>query len=515
VDVVRFAEAGYLGPVRVLTGAECRRFLRAVDLRVEPPLDWDKGRAAASRTYYEIATRPEILDPVAELLGGEAILWGATIIARARGAVHAWHSDIESSDPDGRTLSVWIGLEHTTPESSLLLISGSHRFGVTVQQLERQTGKARDETTMEEVVRWAREHDRRSDLVRTSVADGEAVFFDGRLWHASHNRSPRTRRALLLQYAAPDTSIRIPDLTSVRWPFRRLERPLPPCLIVRGTATVGPNRIVPAPVTSRAGQGVQLTSRIHPLRPPLEPDEERGWKPYPAFRGTTANVPSLSCHASVLTPGSSPHPPHTHEEEELLLLLTGEVELVFAEDERSQLRPREFVYYPAGFAHTLRTTSAEPATYVMFKWRGAEGDAGPTLPFARFDTEGDEGRRLFDGSTRYLRKLHSHLTVLDPGGGYEPHVDAYDVAIVVLDGDVETIGGRAAPNDLIFYVAGEPHGMRNVGRTPARYVVFEFHGRTSAVVDAPSAAGALLTKLTDRRRWRLKLAELRRSVRRP
>jgi quercetin dioxygenase-like cupin family protein len=189
------------------------------------------------------------------------------------------------------------------------------------------------------------------------------------------------------------------------------------------------------------------------------------------------------------------------------------VELVFAEGQRSQLRPGEFVYYPAGFAHTLRTTSGEPATYVMFKWHGEEGDARPTLPFGRFGTEGGAGRRLFEGPTRYLRKLHSHLTVLEPGGGYEPHVDAYDVAIVVLDGDVETIGGRAAPNDVIFYVAGEPHGMRNVGRTPARYVVFEFHGHTPPGVDAPSAAGALLTKLTDRRRWSLKLGELRRRVR--
>ena len=62
----RFAETGYLGPLRVLTRAECRRFLRAVDLRVEPPLDWDKGRAAASRAYYEVATRPEILDRVSQ-----------------------------------------------------------------------------------------------------------------------------------------------------------------------------------------------------------------------------------------------------------------------------------------------------------------------------------------------------------------------------------------------------------------------------------------------------------------
>jgi uncharacterized cupin superfamily protein len=514
-DAQRFAEVGYFGPLRVLARDDCRRFLRAADHRVQQPLDWEKGAAAVSRAYYEVATLPAILDPVAEMLGGEVMLWGATIIARSHDRVHQWHTDIESSDPNGSTVSVWIGLENTTAESSLLLMSRSHRFGVTVQELQHANGSDREETSVEDVLRWARERDRGSEVIRTSMTDGEALFFDGRLWHASHNVSGRTRRALLLQYAAPKTAIRIPDLTS-RWPFRRLERPLPPCLIVRGTAKLGSNRVVPAPVASRGAPGSQLTSRIHPVRLPLEPDEQRGWKPYPAFKGSTASLPSISCHASVLAPGHSPHAPHEHVEEELLLLLAGEVDLVFGEGERERLRPGEFVYYPAGFAHTLRTTSTEPSTYLMFKWRGddVENDGTP-LPFGRFDTEGHgRMRSLFTGPTRHLRKLHSHVTVLEPGDGYEPHADAYDVGIVVLEGEVETIGGRAVPHDVIFYPAGEAHGMRNVGQTPARYVVFEFHGATSLVRDAPSPARALLAKLTDRRRWELKLGEIRRAIRR-
>jgi mannose-6-phosphate isomerase-like protein (cupin superfamily) len=42
---------------------------------------------------------------------------------------------------------------------------------------------------------------------------------------------------------------------------------------------------------------------------------------------------------------------------------------------------------------------------------------------------------------------------------------------------VETLGKRAGPNSVFFYPAGTLHGMRNVGNTPARYVVFEFHAR--------------------------------------
>jgi uncharacterized cupin superfamily protein len=492
----------------VLSKADCRRFLRAVDLRPQGALDWEKGLAATSRAYYEVATQPAILDVVSELLGGDVILWGASIQRRVPKAVHPWHSDIETSDPSCRTVSVWIGLEHTTPASSLLVLSGSHRFGVTVQQVRHEHGRARDDADLDELVAWARERDGRSELVRIATTDGEAVFFDGRLWHGTHNVSRRTRRALLLQYAAPDSPIRVPDLSYLDWPFRQLESPRPPCLIVRGSAPPGPNRIVPAPpADGRAPGALELTSRIHPLRPPLEPDEQTGWKPYPAFTGATADLANVSCHASALAPGRSPHPPHTHPEEELLLMLTGEADLELPDRGTTPLRPGEFVYYPTGFAHTLRATSAGPATYAMLKWRGEPASAPGPLPFGHFATAG-EPRVLLDGPTRYLRKLQAHVTVLGPGDGYDPHVDAYDVAIVVLEGEVETIGARAAPCDVIFYRAGEPHGMRNVGTAAARYVVFELHGRTSLAASAPGWVRATVEELVTPRHWKRRLKSI-------
>jgi hypothetical protein len=84
-------------------------------------------------------------------------------------------------------------------------------------------------------------------------------------------------------------------------------------------------------------------------------------------------------------------------------------------------------------------------------------------------------RRLFEGPTAYLGKLHAHVTTLQPGAGYAPHVDAYDVAILTLAGTVETLGERVGPQSVIYYGAGELHGMRNVGPEVARYLVFEFH----------------------------------------
>jgi len=188
-----FADVGYLGPVRVLSKRECRRFLRTLDAEPPQPGDWIKDLAVGSRPYYDFASRPEILDVVSELLGGQVILWGGSLLDREPGAVHHWHTDIECAAPEARTVSVWIGLENTTPKSSLVVIPGSHRFGATVQEVRGRHGVGRDQATAENVLGWSREHEPRSELVPTSVHDGEAIFFDGKLWHGTHNVSRKTR----------------------------------------------------------------------------------------------------------------------------------------------------------------------------------------------------------------------------------------------------------------------------------------------------------------------------------
>ncbi len=83
---------------------------------------------------------------------------------------------------------------------------------------------------------------------------------------------------------------------------------------------------------------------------------------------------------------------------------------------------------------------------------------------------------IFESPTRYLRRLHCHVSTLRPGAGYDPHEDDYDVAMVLLSGTVETAGRRVEAPSAIFYSADQPHGIRNVGDKPAQYVVLEFHG---------------------------------------
>ena len=241
-----------------------------------------------------------------------------------------------------------------------------------------------------------------------------------------------------------------------------------------------------------------------------------------------ADLQDLTVHASVLKHQECPHPPHRHVEEEILIVLAGEVDLILPDiaeatgNARRRLTPGQFVYYPSNFAHTLETVSTEPANYLMFKWRTDSAEAGAPLGFGQFtafdptqpsSAEGFQVRRIFQGPTQHLRKLECHASTMAPGASYAAHVDAYDVAIVVLEGEVETLGQRVGAHGMIFYVAGEVHGMSNPGQTTARYVVFEFHGSRSTLPNALVKRPSLLAKAADPQRWRRKLRHLIRKFR--
>jgi len=248
-------------------------------------------------------------------------------------------------------------------------------------------------------------------------------------------------------------------------------------------------------MNEECGMSPKLTSVIRPLNLPLDEDTETGWKPYPLFSGSTPALDSFGSHVSVLSPGVMPHQPHAHREEELLIMLSGEGCLVLPDiespgaEKRITLCPGSFVYYPAFRRHSIFNKGPAPATYLMFKWyKNSVSTADFRLPTTILRYDGDatsvnpepvQGigfKEFLNGPTRYLSKLQCHVTTMEPGDGYQPHSDPYDVVIVSITGILKTLGQTAKSRSVIFYAAGEPHGMINGGQSTARYLVFEFHG---------------------------------------
>ena len=307
------------------------------------------------------------------------------------------------------------------------------------------------------VVTWAAECNHNAALVQPDVKDGEAIIFDGRLWHGSEHKAANQRIALLFQYTIDGAPVLMPDFTQLEWPFRNEPDHVPLALVSGSIGTT--SRFVKPPEAEEE----KISDQVHALKLPLPENQISRWQPYHLFSGAARNASVISVHASVLSPGHSPHPPHVHREEEILIVLDGEAELVIPECPEDanprveQLREGSFVFYPAYQAHTIRNSIGKPITYLMFKWRGApiettgplvttikRLEAAPATSHIPFSAT-----TLLDGPTAYLTKLHSHLTILQPGSGYAAHADEHDVAIVVLGGRVETMGRTVEPHEVI------------------------------------------------------------------
>ena len=490
-----FQQKGYLAPVPVFGRWRAHQWIKRLK-GCQRPKDWSKSRAVHYPVYSQLAQQPRIVDTVKQLIGENVILWGASLVRRRPGEDHPWHSDVETAYACGNTVSVWIALSNVSSKSGLQFVSGSHLFGASVQELRYRHNVDRSDTSNAQVLDWARAYNPMSEIRQPDLQVGEAIFFDGRVWHRSINHARfATRIALLLQYAAPDVPIRICESAYVS-PYIRVDAPGPGCILINGRDGSGVNRLVSGqtkgyPMEQKKRMAFMPTV-IRRVELPLKENREKGRQSYQLGGGITPTVDRMNCHMSVLSGGVTPHEPHSHLDEELLIMLNGEADLVMVPEkitgkqERYRLKAGSLVFYPAFYTHTIHNAGCEPATYLMFKWRASVPSradsqacvyqyAFPELSVENRHDRPWESREVLNISTRHLKRLHCHASLLQPGAGYAAHRDRYDVAILLLQGTVETLGRKLQPFSLIYYAAGEMHGMRNVGDTPAYYLVFEFH----------------------------------------
>jgi mannose-6-phosphate isomerase-like protein (cupin superfamily) len=472
---------GVVAPLKLFDKAECRRLLASLTDGKISPAAWQKGCAVVSRPWYDLATDPRIVGLVTPILGRDVILWGASCLTKRVDEIHPCHTDVESSAPEGGFVSLWIGIDGTSRASGLRFIRGSHRFGMTSQEAAARRGMSSRQWSEETALDTARAVDPSAELLICDFEDGDAALFDGRTWHGSHNLGTTPRTALLLQFAAANRPVRIP--IACEWPFVQGEQA--PVLLVSGMASTWQNRLIPPPPDT----GNAVPNDAYPLAMPADPAP--GFLSQPHFAGATPMIDRIACHSSVLAPGAVPHPPHRHAEEELLVIVAGEAELItdggdgdggFA---RTKVRAGDFAYYPAFQPHSLGNSSSEPVLYTMFRWtnplrrwplsdrmailKGSEALVADGVTSQRM-------QRLLERPSRWLRRLHVHMSVIPSGQGYDAHADDHDVAIVLVGGTIETLGRTVTAPAVLFHPAGTLHGLRSIGAGPARYFVAEFEG---------------------------------------
>lgn len=81
----------------------------------------------------------------------------------------------------------------------------------------------------------------------------------------------------------------------------------------------------------------------------------------------TATLDELECHITTLNPGASPHAPHKHPDEELIIIREGTVEAM-VNGEMKRVGPGSVIFQAANQLHSIRNVGDTPATYHVVKW---------------------------------------------------------------------------------------------------------------------------------------------------
>ncbi len=86
----------------------------------------------------------------------------------------------------------------------------------------------------------------------------------------------------------------------------------------------------------------------------------------PVFDAPTPALAEFECHITTLNPGESPHPPHRHAAEELMVIKEGTLEALQG-DKTNLVTAGGIIFEASNELHGLRNVGTTPATYYVFK----------------------------------------------------------------------------------------------------------------------------------------------------
>ncbi len=86
------------------------------------------------------------------------------------------------------------------------------------------------------------------------------------------------------------------------------------------------------------------------------------------FEGATEQIKSMTAGSLKLKAGMSPHPPHTHPEEEFMVITEGTGE-IFVDGKTTKVGPGSMMYCGANKSHGIKNTGAGPLLFYFYKWK--------------------------------------------------------------------------------------------------------------------------------------------------
>ena len=123
-----------------------------------------------------------------------------------------------------------------------------------------------------------------------------------------------------------------------------------------------------APQGAKAPEGSRLPGKVyHSSQVPYSGDQKKKARSF--FHGMEHSGFNLEAHETVLGPGVETHPPHSHEHEEIIVVVEGTVE-VTVEGKSEMVEPGSVIYYEPNRSHNLRNAGTTPCRYYVIELRG-------------------------------------------------------------------------------------------------------------------------------------------------
>lgn len=123
--------------------------------------------------------------------------------------------------------------------------------------------------------------------------------------------------------------------------------------------------LIPALLAARASADTALLpAKAYPFEK-LPVKTNGGNQTRPVFDGETHSGFPIELHITNLPPGGSPHPPHHHVDEEIILVQEGTMEVTIAGN-TTRLGPGSVGYVASNLEHGWRNVGAGRAQYFVF-----------------------------------------------------------------------------------------------------------------------------------------------------
>lgn len=208
------------------------------------------------------------------------------------------------------------------------------------------------------------------------------------------------------------------------------------------------------------------------------------------LEGGTTSLFNLEVHASILEPGKAPHPPHTHtDQEELMIVKEGTVKITI-DGSSKILGPGSIALAMPGDEHGVENAGNTQATCLVLKYKGRKPNnergkqAGGSFMLnwneLKTNNTGKGYRRdFFKRATSQLAQFEMHTTALNAdSASHAPHTHVQEEILFIIRGNVTMhIDGKLYPastGDIVFLPSMIPHALLNTGKEQCEYFAFQW-----------------------------------------